>query len=640
MLHSRGGTCLMSIFDTGSERCLAAALCCAAIFAFPILSSAAEPDPPPSADVAAKPEIDDEIVVSAGLVPLERAQVGSSVTVLTAEDLERHRLATVADALRLVPGLEVSRTGGPGQLTSLFIRGGSSSQALVLVDGVRLNSATTGAVDFAALSTDGLERIEVLRGPQSTLYGSEAMAGVVSLVTRRGDSGLALGAMVEVGEEDHRRVRLRAAGGDDSFGWNVVGGLLETEDTFAADPGAGNPEPDAWENLSAVASFDRTWSNGRGQLDGALRFVDSDTQIDGFSFGLGPVDDLDASTAREAWIASFGVEVPVSRTWRQSARFGWVQDDLEGRDPGNPFGDFTIESRRIEASTQADLDLGVHRLSFGGGLEQREGASVGNFDEDVEIVSVFVQDAWSLGQRSTVSLGARYDDHEQFGDETTVRATLAVGFGRGGRVHASWGTGFKAPTFNDLYFPFFSNPDLLAETSTAWDLGVEQRLADDRLTLGVTVFDSEFEDLIAFDFVTFLPQNISEATSEGVEATLAWSGERVDARATWTWNETEDETTGEQLARRPERRATLDVGLRVNDRLRLAAAAYAVADRIDSDGSTLDDAERLDLTAELAIGEHLRPYLRLLNVFDDDTSEVSGYGTRGRAGVAGLSASW
>lgn len=658
-----------------------AAACAVAIWAAatPVRATAETPPPPPppaeadddsslrstapaadddSADARDEPALFDEIVVTANLGLTERSDVGSAITVLERDDIERHRWPTVADALRTVPGLEIARSGGPGQLTSLFVRGGSSSQTLVLLDGLRLNSATTGAVDLADLTTDDVERIEILRGPQSTLYGSEAAAGVVSILTSSGggsgsrgrDPGTRVSLLAEVGEDDHARVRAGVA----SHGSQIDGGLsaswLDIDGVSAADARRGNAETDGHQNLTLAGRVGvGLGDSDDGRLDLSLRRVAGDVEVDGFSFFAGPVDDLDAANERDALYAGLRASLPLGRRWSQTARLGWADDELTGRDPGNPFGDFTIDSRRLEAESRADVALGArHLASVGASFERREGGSVGSFDEEVEIVAFYAQDRWTPRDRVSVTVGARHDDHEQFGDETTWRLAAALGVGAQGRIHASWGTGFKAPTFNDLYFPGFSNPDLRAETTRAWDLGVEQLLADGRLRLDLTVFDLEADDLIAFDFLTFLPQNIAEASSRGVEASAAWRGTRTDLRGSYTWNETEDGATGEPLARRPEHRAVVDVGRRLGAGVRVAASAWASRDRIDSDGTELEDLERLDLTVQWSAadaagslqGLELEPYLRVLNVFDDVASEVGGFGSRGRTALVGLSARW
>ncbi|MDA8018768.1 MAG: TonB-dependent receptor [Thermoanaerobaculia bacterium] len=630
--------------SANAAHCLRCILAYVVLFLISFFASAtgatAESAEEPSSDSVQQPTVSEEITVAANRIETPIDEVGSSISVLDRSDIERHAWSTVADALRSMPGLEVSRSGGVGQLTSVFVRGGSSSQVLVLIDGVRLNSATSGAYDFSAMTTDAIERIEVVRGPQSTLYGSEAVAGVISIVTDRSESErVHVTGRVEGGDDDHHRLELSVGARRGSFDYRISLADHHTEDASAADARRGNPEVDAWSNTTATARFG--WALGGGEMgrfDVDLRHVDSDVEIDGFSFSEGAVDDLDARNLRTARIGSVTLELTPTDRWTQTVRLGVSDDELQGEDPTNPFGNFIVESETLQASTRTDLRLEAqnvdHTLSFGAEWESRDGGSVGSFSDEAEIASFYLQDRLSVG-RLHLTLGARYDDHDQFGDETTWRAAAALGVGTSGRLRASWGTGFKAPTLNDLFFPGFGNPDLVPETSEGFDLGYEHRFGD-RWRLDLTGFDLDFENLIAFDFATFLPQNIASASSTGVEVQVAYEGERSRLVAHHTWNETEDEATGSQLARRPEHRSVMDLSWRVTDSWNVATRLVAVADRIDSDGSELEDYERLDLTVEYAVTERWRPYVRLINVLDEEYSEVGGFGTQGATALVGL----
>lgn len=586
---------------------------------------------------ADKTEIEEEIVVTATRSETPLSQVGSSVTVLEGYQLEQRGFSSVADALRSAPGLDLSRSGGPGQTTSVFVRGGSSSQTLVLLDGVRLNSATTGAYDFADLSLDDVERIEIVRGPQSPLYGSEAAAGVIQIITRKDGSGFKGSALGEIGEDDHNRVRLSASGGDaEGLSGRVSLATGRVEAVSAAHPRNGNSELDRHENRTATGSLGWAASESH-RFDLDLRFFDGESEIDGFAFPAGPVDDLDAKLSRQATVAGLAYFGQPRPELEIEARFGFADDELEAEDPTDPFGSYVIDSEDRELGLRVGYTAGSHRLSAGASREEREGGTALTFGAEVEIDGVYLQDQIAIGERASLTLGVRRDDHSAFGAEETGRAALALQAWEGGRIHASWGQGFKAPTLNDLYYPFFSNPDLLPERSEAFDLGFEHTFGEGEWSAGVTYFDADFEDLIAFDFVTFLPQNIAAAKSRGVEAELHWrsDGDRMRADASYTWNETEDESTGLQLARRPEGRVTAGVSFRPADNWRLAALAVAVRDRIDSDGTVLEDYDRFDVSASFTFGR-FEPGLRVLNVTDDDTSEIGGYGAQGRTAILSL----
>lgn len=580
------------------------------------------------------PHVKEEIVVTATRGETKASQVGSTVTVLEGEDLRERGFSNVAEALRSSPGLEIARSGGPGQITSVFLRGGSSSQTLVLLDGIRLNSSTTGAFDFGDLSLDEVERIEIVRGPQSPLYGSEAAAGVIQILTRRGEPGLELSGLGEIGEDEHHRLRLSGGGGSDSGSYSGRFSLADEsiEAVSAADARRGNTEPDRHDNSTFSGSLSLAL-NARQNLDFDLRYFDGDAEIDGFAFPAGPVDDLDAALERQALIAGLVHLAQWGTSFTSEARLAISDDDLEAVDPTDPFGSYGISSRTRELGAQAIYDGGRHRFTVGASREERQGGTELTFEADVTLDGIYLQDMITLGDKATLTLGVRRDDHSSFGSEETGRFALALELWQEGRLHASWGQGFKAPTLNDLFYPFFGNPDLLPERSEAFDFGLEQSFAKGRVVFDVTYFEADFEDLIAFDFVTFLPQNIADASSRGVESQLRWRSQdgALQAGVTYTWNETEDGSLGTPLARRPKGRATADVSWR-KEAWRLGAHVVAVRDRIDSDGSVLEDYDRFDVSVAYSFGR-VEPSLRLLNVTDDDTSEIGGYGTQGRTAI-------
>ncbi len=586
---------------------------------------------------AAPPAVREEIVVTANRLEAEPRSVGSSVTVITAEEIELKRKTSVAELLRTVPGVEVVRGGGPGQITSVFVRGGSSSQTLVLLDGVRLNAPSTGAFDFANLAADGIERIEIVRGPQSTIYGSEAVAGIVSIFSRNGREGRHFTGLAEAGEAGSRRFRFGVDGGSGGFDYSVVVSDEQTDGVSSASERAGNTENDPYDNLSAAARLGWDFA-GDGRVRLSLRYFDAEVANDGFDFVLGPVDDPNRIQTREGVTGSLRVETPFTARWNQTFVLGINDEQLAGVDPDNAFSNFSVDSRSIELSSQSDLTLGDRDvLTLGLGYEQRDGGSAGSFDETVDIVSAFVQNAWVWRDRCHLTAGVRHDDHSEFGGETTYRLSATGGFSSGTRFHGSFGTGFKAPTLNDLFFPFFSNPDLEPETSEGFDFGVEQSWAEDRWILDLTWFDTDFEDLIAFSFVSFRPENTARASSSGVEVTLEYRpGPSFQLQASHTTNDTEDSATGLQLARRPKHRSTLELFFRPLPRLTGSASLVVVRDRIDAGGSALDDYTRLDLSLGYRL-EHFEPYLRIENLFDEEYEEVGGFTTPGALAVVGLS---
>ncbi len=627
------------------RRCGVSVFAVLAAASFNIPSTAQEVEPAAEdARSQSRPAVREEIVVTANRLEAESREVGSSVTVITAEEIELKRKTSVAELLRTVPGVEVVRGGGPGQITSVFVRGGSSSQTLVLLDGVRLNAPTTGAFDFANLAADQVERIEIVRGPQSTIYGSEAVAGIISIFSKSGREGVHFTGLAEAGESSSRRFRFGVDGGlgDQGFDYSVVVSEEQTDGVSSASERAGNREDDPYDNLSAAARLGWDFASG-GRLRLSVRYFDAEVANDGFDFVLGPVDDPNRFQTREGVTGSLRVETPLTARWNQTFVLGINDEQLAGVDPDNAFSNFAVDSRQVELTSQSDVSLGDSDvLTLGLGYEERAGGSVGSFDERVDILSAFAQNAWVWRQRFHLTAGVRHDDHSELGGETTYRLSATGRLAAGTRLHGSYGPGFKAPTFNDLFYPCFSNPNLEPETSEGFDFGLEQSWAEDRWMLDVTWFDTDFEDLIAFSFATFRPENTARASSTGVEVTLEYRpGPSFQVQASHTYNDTEDLASGQQLARRPKHRSTLELFFRPLSRLTGgaltgSASLMAVSDRIDSDGSDLDDYTRLDLSLGYRL-EHFEPYLRIENLFDEEYEEVSGFTTPGVLAVVGLS---
>ena len=590
------------------------------------------------AEEATQPQatVEEEIVVSANRIELPARNVGSSVTVIRREEIERRHKTTVLELLRTVPGLEVAQTGGPGKTTSVFIRGSNSSHTLVLLDGVRVNNNTGGNFDFPDLTTDNIERIEVLRGPQGSLYGSEAVAGVVSITTRRGEGSPSFWLGGELGDENHSHLSAGVSGGNEKWDYSLGVAKVSTDGISAASEKAGNTEDDPWENLTLSARFGIAFLDD-GRVDFAMRYVDSVNDVDGGTFGGGPADDLNARQKREAFTSALTVTKALTSWWSQTFFLGASQDDLVGEDPDTFFSNFEITSETAEFFLQSDVLLSQNdTLVFGYRVERREAENVGSFDDSLYLRSFFLQNLWSWQDRYHFTVSVRNDDHSKSGDETTYRFTASLLFGERTRFHGSYGTGFKAPTFDELFFLGFGNPNLLPETNEGFDLGIEEGFLDGRLVLDLTYFGTEFEDLIQFTFPAGFV-NVADATSDGAELTVRWEPtEKLLLQASHTWIDTEDLSTGRQLARRPENRSTLYVAFQPLERLRGTASLVVVSDRIESDGSRMDDYERVDFTLDYRTSPWLRPYLRVENLFDEDYAEVPGFTSPGLTAAVGL----
>ena len=525
----------------------------------------------------------------------------------------------------------MTRAGGAGKITSVRVRGGSSAEALLLIDGVRANSVIGGDFDYSNLMADNIERIEVLRGPQAT-YGSEAMTGVISITTRRGEPGWQLGATGESGTASHRRFELGVLGATGNWDYSLLGFDLSTEGVSHRAIEGGATEDDPYENRTYSARLGAAFLDD-GRIDIRARSFRGDTAVDGFG-----LEDLNAMSATDGDSVVLTAEKNFSSFWRQTVRIGQTESDLIGADPDTIWNNYAIRSENRQIDLQSDISLSAANvLNLGYGAETRNGMSVGAFDEEADIDSWFVQDQWSISDNVHVTAAVRGDEHSTFGSETSHRVTLSSGWSDDrGRLHGSYGTAFRAPTFNELYFPFSGDPNLLPETTEGFDIGFQQRFSDSGLSVDLTWFDIEFDQLIQFDLVSFTFGNIASASSSGAEFTLRY---RLDISTSLefshTYNRTEDGATGSPLARRPKNRTTAVAQLQPTERLSAAFMAAFVSDRIDSSGLGMDDYTKVDLhlSYDWSI---LKPFVRIENLLDEDYFEVPGFITPGRTIVVGL----
>ena len=460
----------------------------------------------------------DPVVVTATKIAEPRSQVGATVTVITEEELKTYNYVTVDDALRQVPGLEVQRSGSIGKLSEIRIRGTSTNQVQVLIDGVRVKSPTAGTFDFSDVALSQIERIEVVRGPQSTLYGADAIGGVVHIITKRGEGPFSAFASSEVGNYDTLRERAGFSGRYKLFDYSFGVSWLESNGQFRND-GSEQRAVSARVGLSLPAD---------GHIGLALRYNRTKTDLPFDSSTPTPfspffVLDPNARQQSETMTLSlqwdqkpvewFETHVRVSGFWNQLG----FQDPATAADAAIPFNfDATsvtsqINTTRREAELLGafhagkwnTLTLGVeHVVDFGRNRSTGFG-DPSAFAKELDNFAYFFQDELRLFDRVILSAGRRHDDHSEFGGATTHRAGVVVLVPEtASRVRGSWGEGFRAPTINDLFFPGFANPNLQPEHSESWEAGVDQSFFAKRVRLGATYFENKFRNLIQFQSVS------------------------------------------------------------------------------------------------------------------------------------------
>ena len=575
---------------------------------------------------AQSPPFSENIVVTATAVPEEIQDVGSAVTVVTREEIERNGWRTVQDALRFVPGVDVARSGGPGAQTSVFLRGANSTHTLVLVDGVRVNSPFFPGYDFSLLSTENVERIEVVRGPFSALYGSESIGGVVQIFTRPAVGKLSGRVFGELGNADQRELAAFATAGGATFG--IAASARDRRED-------GDRANDDWRQRSGSLRLEGRFGDAQVALEGSI--ADGDLGLPGPVGAETPQNRYSPREERITLPATFHPATGHSA----SVTLGWVRSRPSFDSPS--FQSRT-NARTLEARVADTFTAGIQRVTAFGEWQRWKVDDSSNFGVNLDGEQATI---WSVGGEDTIELpggwvvtaGVRYDDHSRFGDVWSPRGTLAWRTGRW-KLRASGGTGFRAPSVGELFYPFSGNADLAPEKSTSWDAGVDYELAGGRAS--VSLFWNEYRDLIVFDFAAGLNFNVGRARSRGAE--LSWR-QTISTAASldvgYTYLDTEDRDTGLDLLRRPRHSGFLGATIAPLARLEISPRAVFVGRRADVLAlSTTTRIEapsylRFDLYARYRIGA-FAPFVRAQNLTDRKYAEVEGFPAPGRRIAGGL----
>ncbi|MGI9316626.1 MAG: TonB-dependent receptor domain-containing protein, partial [bacterium] len=555
------------------------------------------------------------------------------VTIITRREIEKSGAISVSDVLATVPGVQISNNGGMGQATSLFLRGTESDHTLVLIDGVKTGSATLGTTPFQDLPLDQVEKIEVVRGPRSSLYGSEAIGGVIQIFTRKGGQGTKPNFSLSGGSNNTSDLNLGVSGGSTDR-WYTVNASHFNTDGFDACRGSFDagcftvePDDDGYENTSvsirAGAQLNQTLN-----LEAGILNSDGEAEFDG---------SFQNESETRTQVGHVKGELQATENWQSSLLVAQAKDESDNFLDGAYAS--TFDTSRDQVSWQNNFLLNASRLIVG----------VDYTDEEVESNSVFTvtsRDNTGVFASYNTNIGGhdldfslREDDNEQFGSETTGGFAYGYNLGESTRITLGYGTAFKAPTFNELYFPGFGNPDLVAETSSSIDLGLSGRTA--KASWSINLFKTEIEDLIGFDPTTFLPVNTNEAEITGIEFAA-----QVDA-AGWlfssslTIQDPQDTSggpnDGNQLARRAEE--TLQLGVDRN------FGAWTTGASVLYRGDSYDDLANLteidaftvvDLRTEYRFHRNWLLGVKVNNVFDEEYETAAFYNQDGINALATL----
>ncbi|HXJ81300.1 MAG TPA: TonB-dependent receptor [Candidatus Methylomirabilis sp.] len=600
--------------------------------------------PPPEASQI------EPVVVTATMTPTPRERLGAAVTVITGDEITQLNYDRLEDVFRDVPGVQVQTSGSPGKATSLSIRGGGPQRSLFLVDGMRTNSPTLGSTDIAEFTIDSIERIEIVRGPQSTLYGADAISGVVNIITKKGQGAPTASVWVEGGNYDTYREQVNVQGAFHGFNWNVTGSQFNT--------GGNLPHDDSAQTaFSGRVGYDFPW---KGELTLTGRYSDLNLQLPIFSTAP-TVLDPNSTNHLETGLYKLAYTQKISDWWNVTASIGQWFNTSTFRDKPPPGTDITnseINTSRVQGDVLSTFTVPKwNTLSLGweyrteSGTEANEGTFLSAFSQTLNTLAFFGQDDLALFDRLFLGGGVRWEDNNVFGSSVTGRASAAfVVKETGTKFRFAWGQGFRAPTINDLFFPGFGNTDLKPERSTSWEFGADQQLWQDRIRFGATYFHQNFTDLIQFVFdpttFLFLPQNVGRARVQGAEVyasfdPVPWMG----FYANYTYLNTKDLDTNQELPRVP--RNTVNTGVTVTpwSRLSLFMQASVFSDQLESEFAGRNPGYyRIDAGGTyLLVGQwrrlnRLELTVRIQNLTNKKYDEVLGFPALGINALVGLRA--
>ena len=598
----------------------------AAIAALLTLSSApllAEPAPH-------TPELDD-VIVTATRTAVTVDDSLAPVNVITRADIERLQARSLIDLMRGLPGVSVANNGGPGKATSLFLRGTESDHVLVLIDGIKIGSATAGNVAFQDLPVEQIERIEIVRGPRSSLYGSEAIGGVIQIFTRRGrEAGVTPYFSATVGSHNTREATA-GVNLNGEQGWLAANLAHADTDGFnscrgRSSPGAGcfTDEPD-----------DDPYRNSSASLRGGWRFSDA-ADIEANVLRAEGRNAYDGSFVNESLYREQVVGGKVHLLLSDSVNFNLVAGSSQDYSDNFRNGVFVskFDTQRDNYTAQADIGLAKDQLlSVGADYVNDDVDSTTAYAESSrDNTGLFVQYQGKAGQHD-FQASVRNDDNEQFGSHTTGGLAWGFAFSDSLRLVANYGTAFKAPTFNELYFPGYGNANLQPESSRSIEIGLRGDGAGGRWD--VHAFDTRIDDLIAYDAAIFAPGNVDEARIKGVEASYAvdLAGWALNSSLTLLnpKNVSSGFNDGKVLPRRARQTGRIDLDRRFGD-FGVGATVEAAGKRYDDLGNNtrLGGYATLDLRADYAFSPDWLIQGRVSNVADHDYETAAFYNQAGR----------
>ncbi len=592
-----------------------------------------------------------DVLISASRQVESRTATSAANTVFTRTDIDRLQPTSVTDLLTRVPGVQVAPTGGRGSLPGIFIRGTKAAQSLVLVDGVRIANATSGDSGLQFLDVDQIERIEVLRGSRSAVYGSDAIGGVIQIFTRRSNGpGLQPRLRMAAGSNQTFQRSLGLSGGNDATRFNLGASLDETAGIDSTGPSFDSDgDHDAYRNRSLNLSLSHTFnerfeagvnlldSRGRSEYDNPYGRLDEDTWL---SYPQQPYTDFSVSSLG-GWF-----DAQLNDAWHSRLELGHSENRDDKRDKLSDQR-FIYNTYRDQVTWQNDLAFDdQNQLMLGGDWYEERFHGTANFSEDSRWNRAAFAQYRFTGEHFLSELGVRHDRNQQYGDQTTWNASLTLPLNSRNDLLASYSEGFRAPTFNDLYDVQYGNPDLRPEHSKSYELQWRSQLAS-HTRLEASLYRTDLRDAINYDPTLRRPGNVDNARINGFELSVLqeWAG--------WTSQlgvsmiDPRDRESGHTLQRRARRTLNLDLD-RQFERFSVGASWQAVSGSYDdpSNNERIGGYGLVGLRGGMRLTTDVKLELKLDNLLDKQYSRAmysfdgSQYGYREEGRTLLFSVTW
>ncbi len=539
--------------------------------------------------------------------------LSSTAHIITQDDIERSQAKNLTEILDTVSGINITRNGGRGSQSDSFIRGANSRQTIVLVDGLRVGSATTGATNLGHIPIDIIERVEVVKGPLSGLYGADAMGGVIQIFTKKGGNGLG-NVSIQAGSFGHSKasVGINQAAFSIHASHEENTGIDATQNTEG-----GNDDNDGFKEnaISMATAFD---INHATNFSIQAFFAENDIEFDN-SFG----PDNDRFTSNKINNISTNLTTRFAEKSSWSTHFG-----VSNNEATTPEFSSQFDTERVTLSSQGDFSFSNNTTAIVGVDYYNESVKTSaSFSENERNnKGIFGQVQQQLGKLGIVA-NARYDDNSAYGDITNGSLAVNYALSHTTRLTASYGTAFRAPTFNELYFPGFGNENIQPEESESIEVSLRRDMG--KTQWRISAYDTKITNLIESPAPAFVAVNTNEASLQGIELEISTVINQWLFSSSFDYLDATDESTGNALIRRPEQTLKLSID-RQFDKLFLGADLLAEKGRYDRGNVKLDSFERVDLKSAYHITPNFAVHAKIGNLFDKDYQLAQGFNTEGR----------